>query len=294
MIIVCLTDVPPKLRGDLSKWLLEVNTGVFAGNVSKRVRELLWERICENIGGGRATMLFTAPGEQGFDFRVHNTSWKPADFDGLTFMRRPLPVCEQYKTDGEKHEVLSQAGILSRARKFGRAKRREESANEYVVVDLETTGLSSATDKIIEIGALLVVNGQVQKSFSQLVNPGVSVPNTIVELTGITNLMLENDGRELQYVLDDFLDFIGKRKVIGYRIGFDLAFLREACIKCSKRVLSNRSFDVYSMACNKAEGVDNYKLETVARSLGIEVKVCHRALEDCKLIYQVYVKLKEM
>ena len=62
MIIVVLTDCPPKLRGDLSKWLFEINTGVYVGNVSARVREALWIRICETVQQGQATMVYPAPG----------------------------------------------------------------------------------------------------------------------------------------------------------------------------------------------------------------------------------------
>ena len=86
-----MTDCPPRLRGDLSKWLQEVNTGVYVGNVSARVRDALWERVCENLKNGRATMVFSANNEQRMDFRVHNTSWKPVDYEGIQLIRRPLP-----------------------------------------------------------------------------------------------------------------------------------------------------------------------------------------------------------
>ena len=56
MVVVTLTDCPPKLRGDLTKWLMEINTGVYVGKVSARIREMLWTRICENLSQGRAIM----------------------------------------------------------------------------------------------------------------------------------------------------------------------------------------------------------------------------------------------
>ncbi len=83
MIVVSLTNCPPRLRGDLTKWLMEINAGVYVGNVSARVRDELWDRICENVRDGRATMVFSAMNEQGMDFRVHNTTWIPIDYDGL-------------------------------------------------------------------------------------------------------------------------------------------------------------------------------------------------------------------
>ena len=86
MIVITLTDCPLGLRGDLTKWLQEINTGVYVGQVSARVREQLWTRIIENAKNGRATMVFNAQNEQRLDFCVHNTIWEPIDFDGLKLM----------------------------------------------------------------------------------------------------------------------------------------------------------------------------------------------------------------
>ena len=82
MIVIILNNCPPALRGDLTKWLQEVNTGVYVGQVSARVRDELWARVQGNVKSGRATMVFNTNNEQGMDFRVHNTSWEPIDFDG--------------------------------------------------------------------------------------------------------------------------------------------------------------------------------------------------------------------
>lgn len=60
MIVLSLSNCPPKLRGDLSKWLVEINAGVYVGRVSARVRDELWQRVCENLRDGRATMVFRA------------------------------------------------------------------------------------------------------------------------------------------------------------------------------------------------------------------------------------------
>jgi CRISPR-associated protein Cas2 len=92
MIVVTLTDCPVSLRGDLTKWLLEVNTGVFVGRVSARVRDLLWERIGKSIQNGKATMVYTARNEQRMDFKVHNAGWEPIDFDGIKLVLRPSPA----------------------------------------------------------------------------------------------------------------------------------------------------------------------------------------------------------
>ena len=90
MVVISITDCPATLRGDLTKWLFEVNVGVYVGQVSARVRDELWNRILENAKVGRVTMVYQTNNEQHFAYRVHNSEWKPIDFDGLTLMLRPV------------------------------------------------------------------------------------------------------------------------------------------------------------------------------------------------------------
>lgn len=131
-----MTNCPPKLRGDLSKWLCEINTGVYVGNVSSRVRDALWERVCQNLKNGQATLVFTAAGEQRMDFRTHNTTWETVDFDGIKLMRRPLPQTQQSQIDLKPG--FSKAAQQQMARKAGRTR---PGTGDYTVIDLETTGL---------------------------------------------------------------------------------------------------------------------------------------------------------
>lgn len=101
MLVLVLTAVPPGLRGFLTRWLLEVSAGVFVGKVSKRVRELLWERTVTMVRTGRAIMVFSARNEQGLSFLVHGHHWEPVDIDGITLMLRPHdPRSPQTATGG--------------------------------------------------------------------------------------------------------------------------------------------------------------------------------------------------
>ena len=61
-----MTNCPPRLRGDLSKWLCEINTGVYVGNVSSRVRDAVWDRVCQNLKNGQATLVYTGQGSSGW------------------------------------------------------------------------------------------------------------------------------------------------------------------------------------------------------------------------------------
>ena len=78
-----MTNCPPSLRGDLSKWLCEINTGVYVGNVSSRVRDAIWDRGCENLKNGQATLVFNTTNELRMEFRTHITSWEAVDFEGI-------------------------------------------------------------------------------------------------------------------------------------------------------------------------------------------------------------------
>lgn len=92
MIVVSVNNCPAALKGDLTKWLLEINPGVYVGQVSARVRENLWDRICRLIKDGKAIMVFNAQNEQHLDFRVHGSEWEPIEFDGIKLVLRPSPA----------------------------------------------------------------------------------------------------------------------------------------------------------------------------------------------------------
>lgn len=89
MVVIVLTSVPPKLRGHLTKWLLEISPGVYIGRLNAKVRHRLWKIVTDLAHTGRAIMIYTANGEQGLDFEVHNHHWEPVEVDGVHLIRRP-------------------------------------------------------------------------------------------------------------------------------------------------------------------------------------------------------------
>ena len=285
-----MTNCPPRLRGDLSKWLCEINTGVYVGNVSSRVRDAVWDRVCENLKNGQATMVYTTNGEQRMDFRTHNTTWEAVDFDGIKLMRRPLPQTQTQTV--ELKPGFSNAAKRQMAQKMARKAAKPSGGGNYTVVDLETTGLNAASDAIVEYGALRVRAGQPAEEFAILVRQTAPLPETVTKLTGITPEMLE-EGMEPQAALDAFLDFIGGDMLVGHNLKFDLDFLRTACIRNKRPILTSRSADLLQLARRKVSGVPNFKLLTLAQHFEVADVVEHRALQDCRLIPKVYAKLNE-
>ena len=100
MVVIVLTACPEGLRGHLTRWLLEISAGVFVGHVTARVRNLLWGRVTQLSGDGRALMVFSQANEQRLGFKVHGHHWTPTDYDGLLLMMRPNERSTSYGRTG--------------------------------------------------------------------------------------------------------------------------------------------------------------------------------------------------
>jgi len=292
MIVITLTDCPPALRGDLSKWLQEISTGVYVGQVNARVRDELWKRVKQNARNGRATMVYSAANEQKLDFRVHNTSWEPIDFDGLKLILRPSRF--RVNKQSELNQGFSKASQRRIAKQMAKKKRRDRlHPQTYIVLDVETTGLSFVEDEIIELGAILVNEGIIEKKFQSFVKASKKLPPPIEALTGITKNILEQEGRELIEVLPEFLSFVSDFPVVSHNADFDYGFLRAACQRFELPKFSNRYIDTLELARRIVDNLENYKLSTLLEYFNIEEKAIHRSIEDCLRTHQLYTKLIE-
>lgn len=292
MVVVTLTDCPPKVRGDLTKWLIEINTGVYVGNVNARVREKLWQRICENVKNGRATMVFSAAGEQHLGFWVHNTTWQPVDYDGIRLVKHPLS--NGAVKENPAKQGFSAAAKRQKGRYYQKKLLQKSPDRSYCVVDLETTGLSVTEDSVIELAALRVRQGVCKNEFSVLIQCEKHLPASIVALTGITQEMLNQEGIPCEQALSEFLNFVGTDRLVSHNASFDCQFLQSLCQKCQKPMLSNEWTDTLSLARRKIDDIENYHLETLANYFSLEIEQTHRALEDCYLAQEIYEKLNEI
>ena len=102
---------------------------------------------------------------------------------------------------------------------------------EFCVFDIETTGKSNINDRITEIGAVIIKNGDVIDTYNTFVNPGIPISEFITNLTGITNDMVK-DARTIDQVLPEFFEFIGDRMLVAHNATFDVGFIRQACNRC--------------------------------------------------------------
>lgn len=112
MMVLVVSACPAGLRGDLTKWLFQISPTVFVGRPSARVREAIWGRTVELCKDGTAILVWSSDNEQGLEFRTHRTEWQPADFDGLTLIRRPT-----HRTPPQRRTGWSKARNMNRARR---------------------------------------------------------------------------------------------------------------------------------------------------------------------------------
>lgn len=165
-------------------------------------------------------------------------------------------------------------------------------SDECIVFDLETTGLSQQNDRITEIGAVRVKNGEVVEEFNTFVNPGMPISAKITELTGITNDMVkdapaEDEGLRL------FYEFCGDcRVLIAHNAPFDTGFVKKAAER-SDLPYPFTSIDTVPIARALYPNLKNHKLDTVAKALQLPPFNHHRACDDARVLAQIYLKLTE-
>ena len=287
MTVITLSACPQKLKGDITRWMFEIDTGVYVGNPSARVRDLLWKRICDNIGSGRASMAYSTNNEQRFDVKLCGSVWEPVDFDGITLVRRNLN-----DTSDSDYKRSSKAAV-NHMIGLSQKKRKTDSYSDYVVVDTETTGIHDDAC-VIELAALRIRNGTVADRYSSLVKCDREIPKEITRLTGITDEMLTKEGAEPQKAAAEFAAFCGEDVLVGHNIMFDIRYLQKMFKKCNIPWLRNKTVDTVRLARKKEEMAGGYGLASVCKFFGIEVSAQHRASEDCELTYRIYEKLKEI
>ena len=162
----------------------------------------------------------------------------------------------------------------------------------YVVFDLETTGFSSAKDKIIEIGAVKVENGEITDKYSTFVNPKIPIPFRITQLTSITDEMVM-ESPEIETILPQFLKFVGDAVLVAHNASFDVSFIEENCRQQGIEP-DFTSVDTVGLARVLLPTLSKFKLNVVAKALNISQEHHHRAVDDARVTAEIYVKFIQM
>lgn len=296
MIVVTLTKVPAALRGDLTKWTQEIQTGVYVGNVSARIRDLLWDRIVQNIGHGEATLAYNTNSELGYTFRTTRQDRQVVNYDGVPLMMHLKHPKTPIKPGFSSAAKFHQAKTMAHRRRVQKAvasvvTKAVQTLPPLVVLDLETTGLKSAQDQIMSIGAVKRnANGQVEL-FQRLIQIERTVPSKITALTGITAEQLQTQGVALATALKDLREFVQDLVIVGYNVGFDEKFLNVGYQLVEQPNLTNTFRDLMPTVKNVQEFLDNYRLPTVLEQYKIQNTNPHHALADAQATLALADKL---
>lgn len=176
-----------------------------------------------------------------------------------------------------------------------KGKMQRNFVSDYVVVDIETTGLRSSTSDIIEIGAIKVCNHEVVDTFNVLIKASDSIPSFITSLTGIDDSLLAKEGIDAIDAFDQFLLFIEDAIIVGHNVNFDIHFLYDHILKTLGVILSNDYIDtLYLSRKYLGKNIPNHKLQTLIQYFGYSYDGAHRGLVDCQFTYQVYNALFEL
>lgn len=215
---------------------------------------------------------------------------------------KQTPQLDEFKPVPPEYAVISpmpfESSIQTNA--FSEENRMNSvlKGRSFVVFDLETTGTQCQLDKITEIGAVKILNGKIIESFNTLINPQVSIPKEVVELTKITDDMVK-DKPIFAEVCGDFYKFCHDCTIVGHNISFDYGFIDYYARPCGY-LFNNPQIDTLSLARkyfqdkqSKNKPKDN-KLETLARFFNLESGDFHRAAYDSLMTAMLFMKFIEL
>ncbi len=187
----------------------------------------------------------------------------------------------------EPYSMLSQENIFNKSYSYNEFILN----NEFVVFDVETTGLNYEIDEIIEIGAVKIKKGIIVSKFQTLIKPKNSIPITATQINNITNEMVENSP-SIEYALRDFFRYTRSCYLVGYNVSFDQKFILQGAKKIGL-FFDNEFIDVLPLARNNLK-LTRYKLIDVVKRLEITLDDAHRAFADALATAEVFLKLNSI
>ncbi len=260
--VITVKNVPKSLRGDLTKWMQEIATGVYVGNFNSKVREQLWNRVLDSIDGGEATISYSYRNEIGYSFNTINAQRKVVDLDGVPLVL----LANTNEKIFEQQKGYSDASKIRKSRKFSNSncKNREYSKNNYLILYITTV---ENTDNIETICSYKEVNFEEEYIYITL---SVEDKKYIINKTGITNTNAYV-GVEPLNAIEELSIFLEGYTIVSYGLSRELEIL-------SKKMLEYDFGDIYDYKIYDLEKFvkkDNlflevYDLENVFKEYEIE------------------------
>ena len=226
-------------------------------------------------------------GQTSIQFNKINKCTFPSDFIKKEKVGAKVP--KEYKTVfPKKAETIKVESVFDKKTELP----KELTQKEYVVFDIETTGLDTFNDKITEIGAVKIKDGVIAEEFSSLINPHVPIPDKIVELTGITDDMVLNTP-EMSEVIADFVKFIDNTVLVAHNgLDFDIKFIKRFA-KENNFAVNNQLIDTMILSRQYLSELKRNDLHTIADYFGIVFRH-HRALSDAYATAEIFIELMKI
>lgn len=202
-----------------------------------------------------------------------------------------MNTAKKINKDGEKIKILygTEAYFIDDLVESVSGEQNESLEGTFICFDIETTGLSARKDKITEIGAVKIVNGEVTDTFSTFANPEIPIPSKITELTGITDAMVK-DAPSQSEAVKAFLDFADGNILVAHNAPFDTSFIRTACENMGVEY-NYTSIDTVVICRSILKDIKNCKLDTVAKYMRLGNFNHHRATDDAQMLASIFVEL---
>jgi DNA polymerase III epsilon subunit family exonuclease len=164
------------------------------------------------------------------------------------------------------------------------------SQTPFIVVDLETTGLEPNLDRIIEIGAVKVLNGEIVDEWGTLVNPGIFVPDVVTNITGITTEMLQ-DAPSFDDVKEEYLSFFDDNAIfVAHNVDFDRDFLNSHLTQHSSKPMVGPYMCTFKLAKQVHPNLSKYSLGSLAELFDVDLQQAHRAVHDARATAELMLK----
>ena len=157
---------------------------------------------------------------------------------------------------------------------------------KYIVLDIETTGLSCTKNRILEIAAIKVENKNIIERFDTLIDPQLPIPYRITQITGINDNMVCG-APLIENVLPELYDFFENLPIIAHNAPFDISFISHNLSSCGY-LLNNRIIDTLKIARDIYPNFSNHKLDNIAKNLNVTVETAHRAMADVETLHEVF------
>ena len=169
-----------------------------------------------------------------------------------------------------------------------------KNLDDYTVLDIETTSLDSFAGEIVEISAIKVRDKKEINTFSELIKTKNEIGYFTTRLTGITNQMVQRDGKDLINVLKAFQKFLGNDIIVGHNVNFDINFIYDNMKENLNEYLTNDYVDTLRLSRRLLPNLKHHKLDNLIDYFNLVKRDEHRALNDCVLTDQVYIRLANM